>query len=526
MAYKLPALYLLDSVVKNVGQPYTDLFAKNLYNTFMAVFTVVDSGTRKKLEDLARLWTMPLPGTGSQIPVFPLAATQKITVTLAKIREMIERQQATAARPVVCIRNIQRFSNPVNQPTGPSYRSSAMSAVQRPPPSAPLVTTNSLLQDISSFIYTCQKRLAQNQYDSEASMRISALKQLSSVLMSTELSSDQLQDVKSRLRVIMSSPPAVAQPGIAASYSASAPQQSDMLNKILAGTNAPLPAPTKSTYGEPAQSQASDLLTRLQNAGILGTDLPSNIGEAFSQGVVIELNLASLEKPRPELIDQLFNSLSLQCSSCGLRFKNSAEGIRERDEHLDWHFHINKRLRDDAGRGQSRSWYPDEELFVNIWRDDEAENAGHMDHQNSGAAAEADVADAYIAVPENPEEASKPCPICQEQFSSEWNDKTDEWVWRNAVRRGGKIYHATCYLEAAKSSTDTETMGEGGGTRNSRADTKAQAPLPAAITNDQLAGIIGLLGKRKPEEFSGDVGKQETEDEGVPVKRERLISSP
>ncbi|KAJ9653207.1 mRNA 3' end processing factor, partial [Neophaeococcomyces mojaviensis] len=39
---KLPALYVLDSLVKNVGSPYTVYFGRNLHETFMLAYSQVD----------------------------------------------------------------------------------------------------------------------------------------------------------------------------------------------------------------------------------------------------------------------------------------------------------------------------------------------------------------------------------------------------------------------------------------------------------------------------------------------------
>lgn len=46
---KLPALYLLDSIVKNVGTPYTLFFGRKLYQTFMEAYASVDNATRRKI---------------------------------------------------------------------------------------------------------------------------------------------------------------------------------------------------------------------------------------------------------------------------------------------------------------------------------------------------------------------------------------------------------------------------------------------------------------------------------------------
>lgn len=53
---KLPVMYLMDSIVKNVGGSYITLFAQNLGVTFSSVFEKVDESTRKSLFKLRSTW--------------------------------------------------------------------------------------------------------------------------------------------------------------------------------------------------------------------------------------------------------------------------------------------------------------------------------------------------------------------------------------------------------------------------------------------------------------------------------------
>ncbi|XP_072517782.1 pre-mRNA cleavage complex 2 protein Pcf11 isoform X2 [Salminus brasiliensis] len=55
-AEKLPVLYLVDSIVKNVGGEYLEVFAKNLVTSFICVFEKVDENTRKSLFKLRSTW--------------------------------------------------------------------------------------------------------------------------------------------------------------------------------------------------------------------------------------------------------------------------------------------------------------------------------------------------------------------------------------------------------------------------------------------------------------------------------------
>ncbi|NXA37204.1 PCF11 protein, partial [Eudromia elegans] len=53
---KLPVMYLMDSIVKNVGREYLAAFTKNLVATFICVFEKVDENTRKSLFKLRSTW--------------------------------------------------------------------------------------------------------------------------------------------------------------------------------------------------------------------------------------------------------------------------------------------------------------------------------------------------------------------------------------------------------------------------------------------------------------------------------------
>uniref|UniRef100_A0A7N8YLW1 Pre-mRNA cleavage complex 2 protein Pcf11 n=1 Tax=Mastacembelus armatus TaxID=205130 RepID=A0A7N8YLW1_9TELE len=58
---KLPVLYLVDSIVKNVGGEYLEVFAKNLISSFICVFEKVDENTRKSLFKLRSTWDDVFP---------------------------------------------------------------------------------------------------------------------------------------------------------------------------------------------------------------------------------------------------------------------------------------------------------------------------------------------------------------------------------------------------------------------------------------------------------------------------------
>ncbi|KAG0706570.1 Pre-mRNA cleavage complex 2 protein Pcf11 [Chionoecetes opilio] len=60
-AQKLPVMYLIDSIMKNVGSQYVKLFAFNIIATFCCVFEKVDERTRKKLYELRTTWSEVFP---------------------------------------------------------------------------------------------------------------------------------------------------------------------------------------------------------------------------------------------------------------------------------------------------------------------------------------------------------------------------------------------------------------------------------------------------------------------------------
>jgi pre-mRNA cleavage complex 2 protein Pcf11 len=48
-----------------------------------------------------------------------------------------------------------------------------------------------------------------------------------------------------------------------------------------------------------------------------------------------------------------------------------------------------------------------------------------------------------------------PCPICQEKFEVSRNEELQDFVWMDAVKIGGRVYHATCYADLKKDGGNT-----------------------------------------------------------------------
>lgn len=122
---------MLDSIVKNVGTPYTVYFGRNLYNTFMNAYTLVDGNVRKKLDETLKTWREPVPGSLSSTPVFRLDITQRIVDALSKARlaaQQNRNQQTPLLGSRIAISQAQPFRNTPTPPQNygrPTYTTHA-----------------------------------------------------------------------------------------------------------------------------------------------------------------------------------------------------------------------------------------------------------------------------------------------------------------------------------------------------------------------------------------------------------------
>ncbi|KAM4620686.1 pre-mRNA cleavage complex 2 protein Pcf11 isoform 2-T2 [Polymixia lowei] len=143
---KLPVLYLVDSIVKNVGGEYVAVFAKNLVTSFICVFEKVDENTRKSLFKLRSTWD----------DVFPLKKLYALDV------QVNTHDSAWPIKPIASIHVNPKF---LKQSEESSPRPSTPQPPAPPPRPAPAVTEASLTQEqlIRQQLLAKQKQLLELQ---------------------------------------------------------------------------------------------------------------------------------------------------------------------------------------------------------------------------------------------------------------------------------------------------------------------------------------------------------------------------
>ncbi|KAF7977675.1 hypothetical protein HWV62_3124, partial [Athelia sp. TMB] len=173
----------------------------------------------------------------------------------------------------------------------------------------------------------------------------------------------------------------------------------------------------------------------------------------------MKLTSTSITKTRPNIVQFLYDQLSVQCKQCGIRFAESTSGKKDMQDHLDMHFRQNRKANQNIGRGHSRSWF----IGIEDWTHDmytDVKGKGIEGHRpmnaKAAAAADAQKRDAelralYIIVPPGDEAKPISCPICKESIKSEFLEDDEDWVWKNAILKDDKVFHATCHAEAITS---------------------------------------------------------------------------
>ncbi|KAF7355411.1 CID domain-containing protein [Mycena sanguinolenta] len=478
---KLPAFYLLDAISKNVFDPYARNFAAFVVPLFLDTYAQVDEATRSKMEEMLMTWRTGSP-SGNQLFGAPAQAA-------------IERGVwGEAASSASVGRSPSRLSV-VNRPvqTNAAYSGSGQ------------ITRSQVLSELEFTLNQKKQAVQANPYDTTAQNHINILSQLQK-LVQAGVSQDELQQILAQLRsLIRPAAPAPAPPPPAPVAPPPAawpvPQPSYPVQPVFPPAPAPPLYPLPTTYdtvktetppvllsstasaSSAAQNSLLSLLSTLKKAGVVSENgTPQGAGTSSTEDVPkseppppdleressrtyrdailmhdVRLTSAEISRKRPEIVEFLYDRLAAQCKQCGIRFPDTIFGKKRMEDHLDMHFKQNRKANQNIGRGHSRSWF----VGVEDWVHDvsvDVKGKGRADavrpvNAKAAAAAElakrdADLRAQFIVVP--PGEEAKPvaCPICKESFKSEWVEDVEDWVWRNAVLKDERVYHATCHAEA------------------------------------------------------------------------------
>ncbi|EPY51802.1 cleavage and polyadenylation specificity factor [Schizosaccharomyces cryophilus OY26] len=561
---KLPALYLLDSISKNIGYPYTLFFGRHLFTTFMNAYTVVEPSLRLKLDQLLATWKQRSPNSSSPDPVFPPSVTGKIENALLKYKSSFLRHQS----PLLSVPPNPAYAGPnMRSSYGPSYpvSSSGSPALDLPSSGVPapvskVLTLENLLADVARMIITEQARCMRNPLDGLAKKRVEILSQLQQVLSTSNLPYDQLLVIKKQLTSLEtpkpppqplapsfpnSQPPTTfpvtqtpdmfshASHNIApASYASTPiipPQPAYPYRPQVSNSSVSPPPLASSMFGgasNPANNltreeseSINSLFANLQAAGLVspkGSPPPtlstsSNFVSPISE---IDLSKASLSTPHPELATLLYNSYPNQCANCGRRYANDPESRKELDQHFDWHFRINKRIRESSLHGINRCWFITEEEWIHNDEKEDlvTETAAELEEQKQKQLES--IRSQYVLTPLDPIAASQPCPVCQEKFRSVWHEEAEMWVFMNAVEKDGRICHATC-LQELEQSKDAKVSSSSGAAPQLQPSFESQAKQKTSVNPPQadvqsllqgidVQGILQAIGKRKERDESVD----------------------
>lgn len=502
----------MDSICKNVGAPYTTLWADRIVPMFMESYRIVDQGFKVRMEELLSTWRNTGPGGR---PLFGEAAQWNIERSLYGSQgppsAVPQPQQAFAA-------GIRHGSNTPQHisPQGPHQ------AVQQPGIANPGAAA--IVERFDRLIATSQQNQHYNPAQFDAT-RHEALTKLRALLAGTPLSASDLGQIETQLGALETemlgqgqvggsatgTPHLVRSPNASFLHSSSGqhpqhgmstfggthsprPNVPAALPPSLAGALAslgklggatPPPQHSGASAGKPAAgANAIDLIASLRKAGLL----PSSAGASATptpertvaqdsaycemvSGLHFKLTVTDLQQREPPLgsLDAVVaHELPLQCRQCANRYPSGVQGQASLDKHLDWHFRQNRRAKDSVVRGQSRAWFSKLDEWVRGGHDDTAplrrtgdggDGADGGDGGGGGGSGSAltpqqeaelkEASKSFVLAPtDDPEAAARPCPVCKELFKSEWSEDEEDFVWKNCVHVDAVYYHGSCFYSA------------------------------------------------------------------------------
>ncbi|KAF9646023.1 hypothetical protein BDM02DRAFT_3189210 [Thelephora ganbajun] len=460
--FKLTAFYLLDAISKNLYEPYARHFGPIVVPLFLDTYSQVDESTKAKMIEMLATWRAGAPNGRELFGAVPqLAIEQEV------------------------------FG------TGTSSDTTRVTSAQ-------------VLGELQFATGQAEREMQSNPYNNTVRNQLPVLHQLRQFV-EKGLSQDELRQILNQLRNItrppvqpppqsypvapnMSAlPPPTTYPQYSYNHAgpSSAPPQSHPPQPaypqgvldvkpsfppappVQAVSAVPL-APTNQ-LSVPAVSDIANLYSALVKAGVVGAPgappvASSNVNEpqpvstdSSSKNISeharkllsqrIELSTTGIARYKPDF-DELFLKRTVQCKQCGRRFSDDATGKKKLEDHLDMHFRQKRKANKNVGRGHSRSWFTALDDWIHDVGDLKGKSradrplTGKLAAAEEKAKREAELRAMFVVVA--PGEEAKPfsCPICKEPMKCEFLEDEEEWVWKNAVKKDDKMYHATCHAEA------------------------------------------------------------------------------
>ena len=138
----------------------------------------------------------------------------------------------------------------------------------------------------------------------------------------------------------------------------------------------------------------------------------------------------------------IYDSVDLQCKQCGCRFYRSEDGKVKMNEHLDFHFRQNRRIKEKSKiSGTCRSWYLSEDDWVKERDTDERtiSTPTFFPESETPITSSTTIPEEILSNLPVETDIVEPCAICNEKFERFWDDDEGLWMIRNAVKVENKV---------------------------------------------------------------------------------------
>lgn len=247
----------------------------------------------------------------------------------------------------------------------------------------------------------------------------------------------------------MKAPPNSGIPGIASSGEVPELNINDLLQQLV--KNGLIGTSTENSTATSIQSTTASVQKKIVKEK--SPDMPKEVNKV--QHSIRQVNLSipeTIKKRQAGIVDTLYSGI--QCSSCGLRFP--PEQTMKYSQHLDWHFRQNRRERDSKRKAHFRKWYYTQSDWIKYEEIEDAEDreknffetqqesSDGNDDGNSKNIRNNDTI-AIVSCPADAEDVNRVCDMCHDGFEQFFNEETEEWHLRNAIKIDEKVYHPICY---------------------------------------------------------------------------------